>query len=55
MSSADIQKSTAGITFTNMSLLLNLCCCQAAVTEMTHTVNNFLNLTWYVLYILNKS
>jgi len=35
MSSAAIQKSATGLIFSITSLLLNLCCSEAAVTEMT--------------------
>jgi len=35
MSSADIQKSATGVTLSTTSLLLNLCCSEAAVTEIT--------------------
>jgi len=36
MSSADIQKSAAGITFSTTLLLLTLFCSEVKMTEMTH-------------------
>jgi len=33
---ADIQKLATGITFSTTSFILNLCCSEVAVTEMTH-------------------
>jgi len=49
MSSADIQKSATGITFSSISLLLNSYCSEAALMKMTCTVYFLNNLTWYNL------